>query len=134
MHKGCLICREFWFTLRFQYNGKRYTNVEQGKVQTMTMYMKTVVLNGKDFKTIEELHTTLQQILELPAEYGCNLDALWDSLTGQIELPMQIEWLNYEQSREYLGDYAEQVLGLMEEVQGEGNGFRVWVQQGAVAF
>ncbi|MEW4369086.1 barstar family protein [Paenibacillus kandeliae] len=100
----------------------------------MKMYMKTVVLNGEDFATIEQLHVTLRQVLELPATYGANLDALWDSLTGQVQLPLQIEWLNYDLSEERLGDYAQQVLGLMEEVQGEGNGFRVWVQKGAVAF
>ncbi len=98
--------------------------------------MKTVVLNGEDFTTVEELHLKLKQALRLPADYGANLDALWDGLTGQVELPMQIEWLNYEQSYANLGSYAEQVLGLMEEVQGEGNGFRVWVLQSsdAVAF
>lgn len=100
----------------------------------MKMYMKTVVLNGEDFATIEQLHVTLRQVLELPTTYGANLDALWDSLTGQVQLPLQIEWLNYDLSEERLGDYAQQVLGLMEEVQGEGNGFRVWVQKGAVAF
>ncbi len=102
----------------------------------MRTNMKTVVLNGEDFVTVEELHMTLRQVLCLPADYGANLDALWDGLTGQIELPLQIEWLNYELSYERLGSYAEQVLGLMEEVQGEGNGFRVWVLQSsdAVAF
>ncbi|WP_411345970.1 barstar family protein [Paenibacillus sp. WLX1005] len=100
----------------------------------MNMYMKTVILNGEDFATIEQLHSTLRQVLELPDTYGANLDALWDSLTGQIQLPLQIEWLHYDLSEERLGDDAQQVLGLMEEVQGEGNGFRVWVQKGAVAF
>ncbi len=98
----------------------------------MRVYMKTVILNGEDFSTIEELHRTLQQVLDLPDHYGGNLDALWDSLTGGVELPLQIEWLNYERSRELLGPYAEQVLDLMEEVQGEGNGFRVWLQSDAV--
>ncbi|MGV7116035.1 barstar family protein [Paenibacillus kyungheensis] len=90
--------------------------------------MKTVTINGEDFSTIAELHQTLQHKLELPEFYGANLDALWDCLTGMIELPLQIEWLNYNLSRERLGDKADQVLAVLEEAQAEGNGFRIWVR------
>lgn len=90
--------------------------------------MKMVTINGEDFHTIAELHDTLQQKLELPDFYGKNLDALWDCLTGMIELPLQMEWLNYDVSRERLGDKADQVLSVLEEAQAEGNGFRIWVR------
>lgn len=90
--------------------------------------MKMVAINGEDFHTIAELHETLQQKLELPEFYGKNLDALWDCLTGMVELPLQMEWLNYDLSRERLGDKADQVLSVLEEAQAEGNGFRIWVR------
>lgn len=90
--------------------------------------MKMVTINGEDFHTITELHETLQQKLELPEFYGKNLDALWDCLTGMIELPLQMEWLNYGVSRQRLGDKADQVLSVLEEAQAEGNGFRIWVR------
>ncbi|MDN4616710.1 barstar family protein [Paenibacillus sp. PsM32] len=90
--------------------------------------MKMVTINGEEFHTINELHETLQQKLELPEFYGKNLDALWDCLTGMIELPLQMEWLNYDVSRQRLGDKADQVLSVLEEAQAEGNGFRIWVR------
>ena len=52
--------------------------------------MNKIILDGKDFKTKEELHKVLKEELELPEYYGENLDALWDCLTGWIDLPMEV--------------------------------------------
>ncbi|WP_046215261.1 barstar family protein [Paenibacillus wulumuqiensis] len=90
--------------------------------------MKTVWLNGEEFSTIQELHEQLKEKLELPEFYGGNLDALWDCLTGMIELPLELHWTNYGVSQERLGDQAERVRSLLEEAEEEGIGFRVVVQ------
>ena len=37
-----------------------------------------------------EIHAAIQQSFGLPAWYGKNADALWDMLTGYIELPIAI--------------------------------------------
>ncbi len=37
-----------------------------------------------------DIHEVIKQSLRLPAFYGRNLDALWDSLTGIIALPAHI--------------------------------------------
>ncbi|WP_458119318.1 barstar family protein [Paenibacillus sp. Z6-24] len=91
--------------------------------------MKTVWLNGEEFSTIQELHEQLKEKLELPEFYGGNLDALWDCLTGMIELPLELRWTNYEVSQERLGDQAERVRSLLEEAEEEGIGFRVVVER-----
>lgn len=37
-----------------------------------------------------EIHQIIQQQLELPAWYGQNLDALWDSITGMMYVPADV--------------------------------------------
>ena len=45
-------------------------------------------------------------------EFGCNLDALWDWLTGGIELPAELHLCHVEQESE--AEFAP-VLALIEE-------------------
>jgi ribonuclease inhibitor len=37
-----------------------------------------------------EAHQIIREKLELPSAYGCNLDALWDALTGLMYVPAEI--------------------------------------------
>lgn len=85
--------------------------------------MNKVILNGEDFITKEELHSILKSKLELSDYYGNNLDALRDCLTGWIEVPMTLEWINFEKSKDNLGDYVQKLLEVFKEVQEEINGF-----------
>lgn len=50
-----------------------------------------------DFSEIgdyEDFYAELKKKIELPASFGDNLDALYDSLTGAVQLPMDIEFVN----------------------------------------
>ncbi|MFD1888535.1 barstar family protein [Paenibacillus wenxiniae] len=90
--------------------------------------MKRVYIDGRDFFTIAQLHEQLKEKLELPDFYGANLDALWDCLTGMIELPLELHWHHYNVSKQRLGERAEHVKALLEEAEEEGIGFRVIVE------
>ncbi|MGC5771580.1 barstar family protein [Paenibacillus pabuli] len=90
--------------------------------------MKKVIIKGEDFSSTEELHELLKQKLELPDFYGGNLDALWDCLTGMIETPLELTWMNYQISKERLGNGAEKGLQLMLEAEAEGTGLQLRVE------
>lgn len=47
--------------------------------------MKTITLDVTNIHTVKALHIYLQYMLDLPAYYGCNLDALHDVLTQESE-------------------------------------------------
>ncbi|QOS79088.1 barstar family protein [Paenibacillus sp. JNUCC31] len=81
--------------------------------------MKTIVIQGKDIHGQEELHDVLQARLELGPSYGRNLDALWDCLTGFVSMPLTIQWIDFDTSRKYLGEYADLLLDLMQEAEEE---------------
>jgi RNAse (barnase) inhibitor barstar len=44
-------------------------------------------------ETEEQLHTLLSSALSFPVFYGNNWDAFWDSITGLVELPKNIEFM-----------------------------------------
>ncbi|WP_440119460.1 barstar family protein [Paenibacillus sp. QZ-Y1] len=81
--------------------------------------MKTVIIDGKNIHGKEELHDVLQKQLGLDIDYGRNLDALWDCLTGFIPMPLTIQWLDFDTTRDSLGEYAERLLELMREAEEE---------------
>lgn len=90
--------------------------------------MEKVILNSKEFKNIKDLHKILKDKLKLPKNYGDNLDALWDCLTGWIDLPLTIEWIGFDESQVNLGDYAQKLLQVFQDAEREIDGFKLVVK------
>ncbi len=63
--------------------------------------MNKVVIQGSKLTDKNMLHQILKQELKLPAHYGENLDALWDCLTADVQLPVAIEWVDFEKVKTY---------------------------------
>lgn len=87
--------------------------------------MNTVEFDGALFIDRAQTHEILKEKLGLPEYYGKNLDALWDCLTGEIDLPLRIIWKNYGASEKLLGDYANLLKTVFEEAQQEIEGLIV---------
>ncbi|KAA8783603.1 ribonuclease inhibitor [Paenibacillus sp. 4624] len=81
--------------------------------------MNIIQIDGRYLLNRESLHQWLQDKLQLDEHYGHNLDALWDALTGEANMPLTIRWSHFDISREKLGDYADQVVDLMREAEQE---------------
>jgi len=75
-----------------------------------------LVIDGSRIASEEDLHDVISKGLALPNWYGRNLDALWDVLTGMVERPLKVIWLNSKQSKMTLPRY-EQILSLFREVE-----------------
>ncbi|MCO5231304.1 MAG: barstar family protein [Chitinophagales bacterium] len=54
--------------------------------------MKNIVIDFKEIKEIENFYTIIQNELNLPDSFGNNLDALYDVLTSEWEMPLQIKF------------------------------------------
>jgi ribonuclease inhibitor len=72
-------------------------------------------IDGAEILTIEEFHDKLSACPAVPAFYGKNLDALWDTLTGLIEKPFRIVWRNASVSRRNLPDDFDLLVTVLEE-------------------
>lgn len=77
------------------------------------------MIDGRDIENIEVLHDVLKDKLDFPNYYGRNLDALWDCLTGWVDLPLTLVLINFEFSKKFLGSYADDVLEVLLEAQEE---------------
>jgi len=75
-----------------------------------------LIIDGSKIASEEDLHDAISKGLALPNWYGRNLDALWDVLTGMVGRPLELIWLNSEQSKKILPRY-EQILSLFREVE-----------------
>ncbi|NHB93004.1 barstar family protein [Photorhabdus cinerea] len=72
-----------------------------------------------DFDRIPDLNMFYQQFseqFELGDEFGNNLDALWDVVTGGIGLPVEVNFIHFTQQKRR--HFASLVL-LFEEAEGE---------------
>ena len=56
--------------------------------------MNTVYIDFTDIGDYEDFYTQLKEKLTLPDYFGDNLDALYDSITGFLETPLHIEFVN----------------------------------------
>ena len=74
----------------------------------------TIQIDFSDIHEYIDFYTQLKQKLALPDYFGDNLDALYDSLTGDVEMPLQIEFI--EISPGQIMKFKELIF-LMEDVE-----------------
>ncbi|MGC5745964.1 barstar family protein [Chryseobacterium sp. NFX27] len=56
--------------------------------------MKTIYIDFTNIGDYEDFYTQLKEKVSLPEGFGDNLDALSDIITGGLELPLHIEFVN----------------------------------------
>lgn len=78
--------------------------------------MNTVYIDFIEIGDMEDFFDQLKEKLKLPETFGDNLDALYDSLTGAVELPLHLEFVNM--SVEQLENF-EDLLTTLEDADEE---------------
>jgi ribonuclease inhibitor len=90
--------------------------------------MRIVNIDTTSCSTPDQLHEVLRQQLDFPAYYGKNLDALWDCLTGWVQMPLTVEWCGIAEARQTIGDYVDKVLETFQQAEQEVEGFKIIVR------
>lgn len=78
--------------------------------------MNTVYIDFIEIGDMEDFFDQLKEKLKLPETFGDNLDALYDSITGFVELPLHLEFVNM--SVEQLDNF-EDLLTTLEDADEE---------------
>ena len=78
--------------------------------------MNTVYIDFIEIGDMEDFFDQLKEKLKLPETFGDNLDALYDSITGAVELPLHLEFVNM--SVEQLENF-EDLLTTLEDADEE---------------
>lgn len=82
--------------------------------------MKTIYIDFSKIGDEEDFFAQLREKLSLPEHFGNNLDALYDTITGDLEMPLRIEFVNM--NVEQL-EHFEDLLTTLEDAEDETEGF-----------
>lgn len=82
--------------------------------------MKEIYIDFANIGDYEDFYTELKSKLELPEHFGDNLDALSDVISGELEMPLHIEFVNM--SVDQLETF-EDLLTTLEDAEDEVAGF-----------
>ncbi|MDR3267332.1 MAG: barstar family protein [Tannerella sp.] len=72
--------------------------------------MNTLYFDFEKIATIRDFYTQMAEQLELPDYFGQNLDALYDVLTGYLELPLMLYFNNMSEKK--LSDFKDLITTL----------------------
>ena len=82
--------------------------------------MNTTYIDFTEIGDMEDFFDQLKEKLKLPETFGDNLDALFDVITGELEMPLHLEFVNM--SVEQL-EIFEDLLTTLEDAEEEVEGF-----------
>ncbi|KAB8313700.1 ribonuclease inhibitor [Erwinia endophytica] len=86
--------------------------------------MKTVSFDFNTIPNVAEFYRQFALKFAIKIDFGANLDALWDALTGMIGLPVQVTLLHLAE-QDNAAQFTE-VIAVMQQAEQELNGaFRV---------
>ncbi len=74
---------------------------EIGQKQTFfaderVMRKALVTVDLSEIASIDHLHRMLYEALDFPGWYGMNWDAFWDSITGLVDMPEQLQLIGWD--------------------------------------
>lgn len=78
--------------------------------------MNTATFNFEKIGSINDFYLMAQKVLNLPGYFGNNLDALWDSITGEVALPLHVRFTNMKLNQL---EQFDSVISLFEEAADE---------------
>jgi len=78
--------------------------------------MKEIYIDFVDIGDYEDFYEQLKSKLELPEYFGDNLDALSDMISGELEMPLHLEFVNMSVDQLEL---FEDLLTTLEDLEDE---------------
>lgn len=82
----------------------------------MYEFKELYTIDFSNVKYYMEIHPIIQEALDFPEYYGCNLDALWDCLTDMVGRPIHIEIIGLEVIERKFGDYANKLINTFRDL------------------
>ena len=86
-------------------------------------------LDFSECTTLGEIYAVIREVLNLPEEFGENLSALWDVITGMIPVPAEISIIKCAKNREIIS-YIERIIVILRRAEKEEHlGIRVVIKE-----
>lgn len=91
--------------------------------------MKTIYIDFTNIGDYEDFYAQLKEKIILPEHFGDNLDALYDVITGELEMPLHIEFVNMSVDQLEIFEDLLTTLEDAEEEMEEGFTFTYYLEQ-----
>jgi ribonuclease inhibitor len=82
--------------------------------------MKSCTIDGAELPDAVAVYRRLGEVLQAPAYFGANPDALWDAITEYSGEPVEILWRNAARSAGILGPHFRKIMTVLEAAAAEG--------------
>ncbi len=82
--------------------------------------MNAIYIDFTEIGDQEDFYDQLKQKINLPNDFGDNLDALEDSISGYVKLPLHLEFVNMSVNQL---ETFEDLLSTLEEIEEDVQGF-----------
>ena len=92
------------------------------------MPVRRCILTGRTIRSLDQLYDQLSAQLQLPEHFGRNLDALWDTLSSDVEGPFEVVWKHAEASRKAMGGDFERVMTVFQDLREERKDFKLTIE------
>lgn len=76
-----------------------------------------IEIDGREIGSEQAFHKVLATSLDFPSHYGANLDALWDTLSADIERPIHLVWQHSSASREIMPNEFEKIVAVLRRIE-----------------
>ncbi|MBM5570343.1 MULTISPECIES: barstar family protein [Deefgea] len=90
--------------------------------------MPVVHIRFEQIQSLQDIYQQLGEQVELPVDFGRNLDALYDFLAASLAGPVQIDWPDQLASRDQLGQKNLQALSdIFADLTAERDDFQIFL-------
>jgi ribonuclease inhibitor len=84
----------------------------------------------QNIQSLQDIYQQLGEQVQLPADFGCNLDALYDYFTVSLAGPVVLHWPDQLQNCQQLSKKESKgILSVFEDVVSERDDFEVRLNQ-----
>jgi ribonuclease inhibitor len=80
-------------------------------------------IDGSKIASEADFHREIAAALKFPPHYGANLDALWDTLSTDVERPVFLTWVNAKKSTIAMPEKFDVIVRLLRDVEEQDRSF-----------
>ena len=93
------------------------------------MPVRKYILDGRTIRSLDDLYDQLLKQISLGEHFGRNLDALWDTLSGDVEGPFTIVWKDAVDSKKRMGKDFDRAVKLLKDLEKERDDFMLKIDK-----
>ncbi|TCQ99299.1 barstar family protein [Neorhizobium sp. JUb45] len=76
-------------------------------------------IDGTEIRELGDFYQQFYDLIDVNPKQGRNLNALWDHMSGSVDRPLHLVWVNSENSKKNLGPEFEKLIEVFERTRAQ---------------